>query len=169
MVAIKCFVAVSEAQAHISDKQARRGAGMINIDIVLLFQAVNFLLLLFLLNILLYKPIRKVIADRAAEVSASKEKTMSVDREVQEKMAQYEQKLHKVKTDANEERSAMLRAAREEEALLIGAARSEAADELAMIRESIEKEAVEAETYLKAQAVSLSQRIVEKVLGRGVL
>jgi len=168
MVAIKCFVAVSVAQAHISVKQARRGAGMINIDIVLLFQAVNFLVLLFLLNILLYKPIRRLLAERAAEISASKEKTMSVDREVQEKMAQYEQKLHKVKTDATEERNIMLRAAREDEARLIGAARSEAADELTMIRESIEKEALEAEAYLKAQAVSLSQRIVEKVLGRSV-
>lgn len=141
---------------------------MINIDIVLLFQAVNFLVLLFLLNILLYKPIRKVMAERAAEISASKEKTLSVDREVQEKMAQYEQKLHKVKADANEERSMLLRTAHEEEALLMGAARGEAANELAKIRKSIEKETVEAETYLKAQAVSLSQRIVEKVLGRSV-
>ncbi|MCK7509852.1 MAG: hypothetical protein MZV70_41380 [Desulfobacterales bacterium] len=57
-------------------------------------------MLLFLLNKLLYKPIRKVMAERAAEISAAQEKTVSVDREVQEKMARYEQKLHKVKTDA---------------------------------------------------------------------
>jgi len=141
---------------------------MINIDIVLLFQVVNFLVLLFLLNILLYKPIRKVMSDRAAEISASKEKTLSVDREVQEKMAQYEQKLQKVKADATEERSMMLRAAHEEEARLIGVARSEAAVELASIRESIEKEVEKAEVFLTAQADSLSHRICEKVLGRSL-
>ncbi len=141
---------------------------MINIDIVLLFQAVNFLVLLLLLNILLYKPIRKVLSDRAAEISASKEKTLSVDREVQEKMAQYEQKLHKVKTDANEERSKMLRAAHEDEAQIVGAARSAATDELAKIRESIDMEAKKAQVFLTAQADALSQRICEKVLGRSL-
>ena len=141
---------------------------MINIDIVLLFQVVNFLVLLFLLNILLYKPIRKVMSDRAAEISASKEKTLSVDREVREKMAQYEQKLQKVKADATEERSMMLRAAHEEEARLIGVARDEAAVELVSIRESIEKEVEKAEVFLTAQADSLSHLICEKVLGRSL-
>lgn len=141
---------------------------MINIDIVLLFQAVNFLALLFLLNILLYKPIRKVLAERAAEISASKEKTVSVDRDVSEKMAQYEQKLQAVKAAATEERNRMLRAAREEESRLIEAARSEAAEGLSRIRESIEKESAVAESYLKDQAAALSRQITEKVLGRSL-
>lgn len=141
---------------------------MINIDIVLLFQAVNFLALLFFLNIFLYKPIRKVLAERAAEISASKEKTVSVDREVCEKMAQYEQKLQAVKADATEERNKMLRAAREEESRLIEAARDEAAEGLARIRESIEKESAVAESFLKDQAAVLSRQIAEKVLGRSL-
>ncbi len=141
---------------------------MINIDIVLLFQAVNFLALLFFLNIFLYKPIRKVLAERAAEISASKEKTVSVDREVGEKMAQYEQKLQAVKADATEERNKMLRAAREEESRLIEAARGEAAEGLARIRESIEKESAVAESFLKDQAAVLSRQIAEKVLGRSL-
>jgi F-type H+-transporting ATPase subunit b len=156
------------AQIQFSVKQAGRGAGMINIDIVLLFQVVNFLVLLFILNILLYKPIRKVLAERAAEIAASKEKTVSVDQEVREKMSQYEQKLHEVKAEATEERYKMLRAAREEEAQHLEAARREAADELARIRESIEKETVQAEAFLTAQADTLSHRICEKVLGRSL-
>lgn len=83
-------------------------------------------------------------------------------------MAQYEQKLHKVKADATEERSKMLRAAHEEEAQLIGTARSQAAAELAKIRESIDKEAKKAQVFLTAQADSLSHRICEKVLGRSL-
>ncbi|MGA7827118.1 MAG: hypothetical protein WCA04_05635 [Geobacteraceae bacterium] len=141
---------------------------MITLDIVLLIQAVNFLVLLFLLNILLYKPIRKILKDRAEEVSASKIKTLSVDREVSEKMAQYEQKLQAVKAAASEERQKMLRAAREEESGLIEAARGEAADGLATIRASIAKDVAEAESYLKDQAEALSRQIVEKVLGRSL-
>lgn len=141
---------------------------MINLDIVLVIQAVNFLVLLFLLNIFLYKPIRKILADRDAEIVASKDKTLAVDQDVREKIAQYEQKLSEVKADATEKRNALLQAAREEEARLLEAARKDAAAKLAKIRESVEQEAAQAEAFLKAQADSLSNRICEKVLGRSM-
>jgi F-type H+-transporting ATPase subunit b len=141
---------------------------MINIDIVLLIQAFNFLVLLFLLNIFLYKPIRKVLADRKAEIFASKEKTVSVDAEVREKVAQYEQKLRDVKAEATEQRNVMLREARQEESLVLEAARRQAADGLTSIQEAIRKEAAEAEVFLQSQADALSRRICEKVLGRSL-
>jgi F-type H+-transporting ATPase subunit b len=168
MVLKGCFAVWYSDQTQISVKQARRGAGMINIDIVLLIQAVNFLVLLFLLNILLYKPIRKVLAERKAEISSSKEKTVSVDAEVREKMAQYEQKLREVKAEATEQRNSMLREARQEESHVLDVARREAADSLASIQEAIRKEAAEAEVFLRSQAESLSRRICEKVLGRSL-
>ena len=37
-------------------------------DITTLYQMVNFLVLLFVLNLVLYKPIRKVILDRKAKI-----------------------------------------------------------------------------------------------------
>lgn len=141
---------------------------MINIDIVFLFQTVNFLLLLFLLNILLYKPIRKVMADRDAEMAASRENTASVDREVQEKMLRYEQKLRDIKATASEERHRLIGEARSEEARIIGAARDEASQSMAALQSEIQKEAAEAETFLRVQADSLSRVISEKVLGRSL-
>jgi F-type H+-transporting ATPase subunit b len=141
---------------------------MITIDIVFLFQAVNFLLLLFLLNILLYKPIRKVMADRAAEMSASREKAASVDLEVQEKMHRYEQKLREIKAAASEERNRLIGEARSEEARIVGAARDEASQSMTALQGAIRKEAEEAETFLRAQAETLSRVISEKVLGRSL-
>jgi F-type H+-transporting ATPase subunit b len=141
---------------------------MINIDIVLLFQVVNFLVLLFLLNILLYKPIRKVLTDRQDEIRASKEKTASVDQEVQEKMARYQEKLREVKAEAAEERNRMLREARDQEAGIIDTARRDADSELSRIQTAIRAESAEAEVYLRAQAQTLSRAICEKVLGRSL-
>jgi F-type H+-transporting ATPase subunit b len=141
---------------------------MINIDIVLLFQAVNFLVLLFLLNILLYRPIRKVMADRAAEIASAREKTVSVDADVREKMADYERRLREAKTGATEERGKMIREARSEEAAILDAARRDAADALTEIRGVIQKEAAEAEGLLRARAEALSRVISEKVLGRSL-
>lgn len=141
---------------------------MINIDIVFLFQVVNFLVLLFLLNILLYKPIRKALSDRETEVAASRERTLSVDLEVQEKMARYEEKLREVKAGAAEERNLTLREARAEESRILEAARSDASESLTEIRGAIRTEAAKAETYLRNQAESLSRVISEKILGRSL-
>ncbi|MRR58492.1 MAG: hypothetical protein EG824_09815 [Deltaproteobacteria bacterium] len=141
---------------------------MINIDIVFLFQVVNFLVLLFLLNILLYKPIRKALSDRETEISASRERTLSVDLEVQEKMARYEEKLREVKAGAAEERNLTLREARAEESRILEAARSDASESLTEIRGAIRTEAAKAETYLRNQAESLSRVISEKILGRSL-
>lgn len=141
---------------------------MINIDIVFLFQVVNFLVLLFLLNILLYKPIRKALSDRETEVAASRERTLSVDLEVQEKMARYEEKLREVKAGAAEERNLTLREARAEESRILEAARNDASESLTEIRGAIRTEAAKAETYLRNQAESLSRVISEKILGRSL-
>jgi F-type H+-transporting ATPase subunit b len=139
---------------------------MINIDIVFLFQTVNFLVLLFLLNILLYKPIRKVMAKRDAEISAAREKTISVDTDVREKMAAYERKLREVKAGATEERGQMVREARSEETMILDAARRDATDTLTDIRNVIRKEAEESEGFLRDRADALSRVISEKLLGR---
>jgi F-type H+-transporting ATPase subunit b len=141
---------------------------MINIDIVFLFQTVTFLVLLFLLNILLYKPIRKVMADRDAEISAAREKTVSVDADVREKMADYERKLREVKAGATEERGEMVRQARSEETILLDAARRDATDTLTEIRKVIRKESEESEGFLRERADALSRVISEKLLGRSL-
>lgn len=141
---------------------------MINIDIVLLFQAVNFLLLLFFLNMLLYRPIRKVMADRAAELEAARGKTISVDSDVRDRMTEYELKLREAKTGANEERARMIGAARSEESAILEDARRDATASLAEIRAAIQKEAAEEEGRLRARAEELSRVISEKVLGRSL-
>lgn len=141
---------------------------MINIDIVYLIQTVNFLVLLFLLNIFLYRPIRKAIRDRETEIAASRERTVSVDREVQEMTARYERKLREVKSAAAEDRNRMLREARAEEARILEAARGEASVSLAGIRETLRNEADEARGMLRRQAENLSRVICEKVLGRSL-
>lgn len=141
---------------------------MINLDLSFVIQFFNFLVLVLLLNVFLYKPIRKVLADRADQISGAKAKAAEVDREVQEKMALYEARLREVKAKAGEERAAMVKEAQAEEAVLVDKARKEAADSLAAIRNRVAGEAAAAKELLKEQACSLSLDICEKVLGRSL-
>jgi F-type H+-transporting ATPase subunit b len=141
---------------------------MISIDIALVFQIVNFLVLMLILNIFLYKPVRKILGEREAEIATANEKTAAVDIEVQEKMALYEARLREVKIKASEEKNLAIKASREEEAEMVGKARLEATSSLVLIKARIAGEADSARIFLKEQAQSLSREICEKVLGRSL-
>ena len=141
---------------------------MINLDWAFVFQLVNFGVLVLLLNVFLYKPIRKVLADRAEQISGAKAKAVEVDKEVQEKVALYEARLREVKVKAGAERAAMVKEAQAEEAALLEKARKESADALSTIKSRVAREAADARDLLKVQAGSLSLDICEKVLGRSL-
>lgn len=141
---------------------------MISLDLAFVIQLVNFLLLMLVLNIFLFKPIRKVMADRKAQIDGARERAAAVDKDVQEKMALYEARLREIKAKANAERDALRSDALREEAAVIEKARKEAADSLSSIKARVAKEAADAKEFLTVQARSLSLEICEKVLGRSL-
>jgi F-type H+-transporting ATPase subunit b len=141
---------------------------VIDINIAFVVQIVNILLLMVILNFFLYRPIRKVLSERNAELAGAREKTAAVDNEVQEKMALYESRLREVKSKASDEKGAMLKVARQEEAAILDKARGEATDSLNAIKNKVAKEGADARLMLKEQALSLSREISEKVLGRSL-
>ena len=141
---------------------------MIELNLAFVVQAINFGILVLILNIFLYKPIRKILADRRQVIDSAREKTASVDLEVQEKMARYEARLHEAKTEAAGRRAEALKLAQAEETALLEKARKEAAGSLDAIRVKVAKEAADARALLKQQAEALSGDICEKILGRSL-
>jgi F-type H+-transporting ATPase subunit b len=141
---------------------------VINLDLAFVIQLINFLVLILILNVFLFKPIRKVLADRQGEISAAKARAEGVDRDVQEKMAQYEARLREVKSQATDERSTLIKEAQAEETTVLDSARKEAAAMLATIKSKVAGEAADAKVLLQEQAKALSVEICEKVLGRSL-
>ena len=141
---------------------------MINLDIAFVIQLVNFLVLVLLLNVFLYKPIRKQLSDRNALISGAKEKSAAVDKEVQEKLASYEARMREIRAGAADERGALKKEAQLQEAAILEKARVESGAKLAGIKARVAQEAEEARRLLKASAESLSADICEKVLGRSL-
>lgn len=141
---------------------------MINIDLAFPIQLINFLVLIAILNVLLYRPIRKVLAERQGKISDAKSKAESVELEVQSKMAEYEARLKEMKSGAANERGALIKEAQAEEATLLEDARREAAEILAAIKSRVATESAAARILLQEQAKLLSVDICEKVLGRSL-
>ena len=141
---------------------------MISLDLAFVIQLINVLLILFILNTFLFKPIRKVLADRAAEISGARQKTESVDASVQEKVAAYEARMRDVRAQAAAERATMKKAAEAEEQTILEKARQEATVTIGAIREKVAQETADARELLRKQALVLSSDICEKVLGRSL-
>lgn len=141
---------------------------MIDIDLAFVIQLINFLVLLAVLNVLLYKPIRKVLAERQGKIADARSRAEGVDQDVQAKMAEYEARLKEMKSGAADERSVLVKEAQAEEAAIIAAARKDASATLAAIKERVAKEAADARAILQEQAKLLSVDICEKVLGRSL-
>lgn len=141
---------------------------MIELNLAFFVQLINFGILVLVLNIFLYKPIRKVLADRRQVVDGAREKAAAVDLEVQDKMALYEVRLRDAKAVAAERRAESLKQAQAEETSVLEKARAEATASLATIRDRVAKEAADARVLLKQQAELLSVDISEKILGRSL-
>ena len=141
---------------------------MINLDLAFVVQIVNFGLLVLVLNIFLYKPIRALLAQRRQEIQSARERAVTVDDQVQAKVAEYEERLRDAKAEVGAKRAELVKEAQAEEATLLNKARQEAAASVAAVRERIAKESGEARALLQKQVDVLSGDICEKILGRSL-
>ena len=141
---------------------------MITLDLAFVVQIINFGILVLILNLALYKPIRGILAQRRQEIESARERALSVDQQVNDKVAEYEARLRDAKAEVGAKRAEMVKAAQAEEATLLEKARSEASASIATLRERVAKESAEARGMLQQQAQALSGDICEKILGRSL-
>jgi len=141
---------------------------VIELNLAFVVQVINFGILVLILNMFLYKPLRKVLAERRQVIDSARQKAVAVDEEVQAKMAQYEARLREAKAEAGGRRAEALKQAQLEETAVLEKARKEASESLASIRTKVASEASQARELLKKQAEALSGDICEKILGRSL-
>lgn len=141
---------------------------MISVDWTLLVQFVNFIVLMIVLNILLYRPLRGVIDRRRETVDGAHSKARDLQTQIEEKMARYEEKLRAAKLQGNQEKAALRQAGSAEEAGILGKAREEAAQRMLAVKNQVAETAESARKQLKGDTEALSGEIASKILGRAL-
>ena len=141
---------------------------MIQINITLIIQIVNFLVLLLVLNALLYKPVTAKIREREARIRSDREKAAELDGQVQEQEKRHQQELAIVRQTGAQEKNALTAEAKKKEAEILDKARAEASRIVEDMKAAIRVEAEEVRKALKAEMTPLAQSISEKILGRPV-
>lgn len=141
---------------------------MINLDLAFAVQIINFGLLVLVLNMLLFKPVRALLAQRRQEIQSARERAVAVDEQVESKVAQYESRLREAKAEVAARRAELVKEAQAEESGVMDKARQDAAASLSSLRDRVAKESAEARALLQKQAEALSDDICEKLLGRSL-
>jgi len=141
---------------------------VIKIDWTILLQAANFMVLMLVLNIILYRPLRDILNRRRENIDGAHGRTRELEAQIDEKMSRYQEQLQQAKLKGNEEKAALRAAAARNEAEILGAAQQGASEQLQTIKNRVQEEAAVARHALKAETETLAAHVAAKVLGRAL-
>ena len=141
---------------------------MVSLDYTILVQMINFLLLIFILNVLLYKPILGILDKRKKQFQDTNDEIKHLNQTVEERMAAYEQKVRLAKLDALNIKTDILKEGSDQAKSIIEAARGEIPGIMGQFHEKMNKEVDEAKRVLADQSSKISVEIAEKLLGRSI-
>jgi F-type H+-transporting ATPase subunit b len=141
---------------------------VVSLDYSLGIQIINFVLLIFILNVLLYKPLLGMIDKRKKQFEESETEIRHLQEMTEQKMAAYEEKLRQAKAAATEQKNEVISQGVEEAKAVIEAVRIEIPGLMEQFHLRMEREIGEARKILTDQSQKLSVEIAEKVLGRSL-
>lgn len=141
---------------------------MIQINITLFIQIINFLILLFILNAILYKPVMAKIREREARIRADRQKASELESQVQQQQERHQQELAAARQQGAQEKNLLIAEAKKKEAAILEKARQEAGRIVDDMKASIRAESDEARKTLATEMTPLAQSIFQKILGRPV-
>jgi F-type H+-transporting ATPase subunit b len=127
-----------------------------------------FCLLVIPVNQLIFKPLFRVLDERAERIQGTRQRAERLEREADEVLARYERSVQEVREESEAERRAHLDRARAEFQDNTGAARSEADLEIARARRALEESLESTRETLRAQARELAREAAARVLGRAL-
>ena len=129
---------------------------------------INFLVILWILNLILSRPIRNILSQRKEKIDGLAASIETYNEDAQEKDTAFAAGIKEARARGLSEKEALLQAAAEEEKAIIAKVNEKAQAELTDIREKISREAETAKDALQAKVDEFSSDICQKILGRTI-
>ena len=137
---------------------------MLDLNITLVFQLVNFFIAIFVLNILLIRPIREIIKKRNGVMDNLAGEADSFESQAAERLANYEAELARARQDAGLTREEGRNAGLTEQQGIVGTAQKSARDILADTRRSLRGQAEATLSELRTQVSDFSARLADRLI-----
>ncbi len=141
---------------------------MINIDVSVVIQVINFIFLIWVLNLILYKPIRKILLQRKEKVTGLENGIDTFMADAEAKNAAFTAGIKSARTKGLNEKGALLEVAAEEERRIIDKINEKAQADLIAIRQKISQDTDAVRIKLQQEVDGFADAIGQKILGRVV-
>ncbi len=141
---------------------------MITIDITMLIQIINILVLILALNVVLYKPVRTMLAKREERVSSLAKEIDTFHENAVLRQQEIDRKMQEARVKAKDELEESRGNAQAAGAEILAGIREEANAAKAEQQKKIQQQFSGARENLKGQVDGFASEIAGKILGRSV-
>jgi F-type H+-transporting ATPase subunit b len=141
---------------------------MIIPNVTLFIQMANFLIFLFLMNLILYRPIRRIVAERKKLMAQKQEVIDRMEAQTLAAVRDHELKLQEARRTGFQKIQELKAVGYDQEKELLKKISTEAAEQVQKMRAQIQKDIGVARGDLKEQIRSFSMQLAQKILGRSI-
>ncbi len=139
---------------------------MIALDWTLFVQIFNFLLLVYLLNLVLFRPLRKGLKARQAEIASFEGDISQLSADERGLLGQVKENLTDARRQGLSQREGLRQEGSQAEASLLEKVKQEVDAEWAKVEKKIKEDMAKARKALQAQAQDFAQALAAKIIGR---
>ncbi len=141
---------------------------MIEVNFTLIIQMINFFLLIFILNKILYKPILKILEEREQRIEGQQQQAKKTIEDGLVILTDYNKKLYDAKIDAMNTKNAARNEASEQANGIIEDSRKKAEEIIARMQQEMASEMAQAKKELDPELSVMAATIAQQILGRKV-
>ena len=172
IVVFVCLVAalalVGPAAVWAASEGGHESGGLISLDKSLIVQAINFLILLFILQLLLYKPFLAKMGERTAAIQKSLDEAQAARAEATRQQEENETRLRAAHAEAAAIRAQAMKEASEEQKRLVEAARAESQRLVESAKAQMDADVRRAREELRREVADLATAVAEKLVRRSL-
>lgn len=139
---------------------------MIELDWTLFVQIINFLLLVFLLNLVLFRPIRRILRERQARLASLEADIGQLADSQSGLLRQVEEQLTAARREGLGLRERLRQEGAQAESSLLEQVKKEVDEEWARMEAKIKEDVAKARQALRAQIQDFATALATKILGR---
>lgn len=139
---------------------------MIELNWTLFVQIFNFLLLVYLLNLVLFRPLRQGLKARQAEITSFEGDIAQLSADEQGLLTQVQENLTEARRQGLSQREGLRQEGSQAEASLLEKVKQEVDAEWTKVEKKIKEDMGKARKALQAQAQEFAQALAAKIIGR---
>jgi len=141
---------------------------LISINETLIFQVISFLIFLFIMNRILFRPLRRIMTERESYIENVQKDIIDAQNQFEDLTHQIQKQEKAVRYEAFEQQAKLEAAGNQQAAKILTSVRKEINASKEQARKNIDGQISVAKKHIQKEAEDLAKSIIETVLHRGL-